>query len=400
MKLPSRLALRAGDAAVGQVRVLRVGDAERLEVRAGEVDARAGDLEAEARGQHVVGLAEARRSGRTISRVALDCSSTLWSVAIVELGERGGGGGRGGRGGGGAAATAERIGFSVQGQSRRCDWSERPDVCRLLCRGPAVFSAGGRAARRAARRRADGLGARVAPAGGAAAGARAGRGGRARRAARRGGDAPAPAPRAHARVGGQGDRAPARADAGGGRDDRRGRRGARRRRAAARPSGDWLPDSERVAVVHGPAPYGHTVVAPLLVQGAPDRAPGGVLRAGAAAAAGGHAGGQRGRVAGVSAQVELSFLAAQEERLGAGRAAGAARADLAALHLQRAGGGRELDPHAPGGGARAADRVRRVHPLRVPRQPLLRHARPTSCTTSRSTCGSSRRASATGSTCA
>ena len=60
---------------------------------------------------------------------------------------------------------------------------------------------------------------------------------------------------------------------------------------------------------------------------------------------------------------------------GAGRAARAARPDLAALHLQRAGRGGELDPHATGGGARAADRVRRVHPLRVPRQPLLRDAR-------------------------
>ena len=78
------------------------------------------------------------------------------------------------------------------------------------------------------------------------------------------------------------------------------------------------------------------------------------------------------------------------------RAAGAARADLPALHLQRAGGGRLVHPLAPGGGARAADRVRRVHPLRVRAPARVRHASPTSCATWRSTCGSSRRASGTG----
>ena len=50
---------------------------------------------------------------------------------------------------------------------------------------------------------------------------------------------------------------------------------------------------------------------------------------------------------------------------GARRAAGAAGADLAALHLQRARRRRLVHPLAPGGGARAADRVRGVHPLRV-----------------------------------
>src|SRR5690349_24242590 len=29
----------------------------------------------------------------------------------------------------------------------------------------------------------------------------------------------------------------------------------------------WLPDSERVEVVHGPSPFGNTVIAPLLVGG-------------------------------------------------------------------------------------------------------------------------------------
>ena len=77
----------------------------------------------------------------------------------------------------------------------------------------------------------------------------------------------------------------------------------------------------------------------------------------------------------VSAQVELSALAEQEERLAAGRAARAAGPDLPALHLQRARRGGQQHPHQAGGGAGAADRVRRVHPLRVPRQPVLRDAR-------------------------
>ncbi|HET6550383.1 MAG TPA: histidine kinase [Solirubrobacter sp.] len=91
------------------------------------------------------------------------------------------------------------------------------------------------------------------------------------------------------------------------------------------PDGDWLPDSQRVAVVRGPAPYGHTVVAPLLV---------GDERIGRLAA---FYGAERrlrpedtrvvSEVASlVSAQVELSALAAQEERL--------ARAELRALRAQ------------------------------------------------------------------
>ena len=59
---------------------------------------------------------------------------------------------------------------------------------------------------------------------------------------------------------------------------------------------------------------------------------------------------------------------------GPGRAAGAARADLAPLHLQRAGRGRRRHPRAARRGARAADRLRRVHPLPVPRRPLVRDA--------------------------
>jgi two-component system LytT family sensor kinase len=90
-------------------------------------------------------------------------------------------------------------------------------------------------------------------------------------------------------------------------------------------SGDWLEESERVAVVHGPPPYGHTVVAPLVVQGA---------RIGRLAAFYGPEGRLRpedtrvvSEVASlVSAQVELSFLAAQEERL--------AEAELRALRAQ------------------------------------------------------------------
>jgi len=89
--------------------------------------------------------------------------------------------------------------------------------------------------------------------------------------------------------------------------------------------GDWLPDSERVAVVHGPDPYGHTVVAPLIVQDE---------RIGRLAAFYGPERRLRpedtrvvSEVASlVSAQVELSALAAQEERL--------AQAELRALRAQ------------------------------------------------------------------
>jgi two-component system LytT family sensor kinase len=88
---------------------------------------------------------------------------------------------------------------------------------------------------------------------------------------------------------------------------------------------EWLPDSERVAVEKGPAPYGHTVVAPLVVGG---------NRIGRLAAFYGTERRLRpedtrvvGEVASlVSAQVELSALAAQEERL--------AQAELRALRAQ------------------------------------------------------------------
>ena len=89
--------------------------------------------------------------------------------------------------------------------------------------------------------------------------------------------------------------------------------------------GGWLPESERVAVVNGPEPYGHTVVAPLVVQGE---------RIGRLAAFYGPERRLRpedtrvvSEVASlVSAQVELSTLAAQEERL--------AQAELRALRAQ------------------------------------------------------------------
>ena len=60
---------------------------------------------------------------------------------------------------------------------------------------------------------------------------------------------------------------------------------------------------------------------------------------------------------------------------GTGGAAGAASPDLAPLHLQRARRRRRRHPRPPGGGARSADRLRRVHPLPVPRWPLVRDAR-------------------------
>ena len=89
--------------------------------------------------------------------------------------------------------------------------------------------------------------------------------------------------------------------------------------------GGWLPESERVTVVSGPEPYGHTVVAPLVVQGE---------RIGRLAAFYGPERRLRpedtrvvSEVASlVSAQVELSTLAAQEERL--------AQAELRALRAQ------------------------------------------------------------------
>ena len=88
---------------------------------------------------------------------------------------------------------------------------------------------------------------------------------------------------------------------------------------------EWLPDSERVAVERGPDPYGNTVVAPLVVGGE---------RIGRLAAFYGPERRLRpedtrvvGEVASlVSAQVELSALAAQEERL--------AQAELRALRAQ------------------------------------------------------------------
>jgi two-component system LytT family sensor kinase len=91
------------------------------------------------------------------------------------------------------------------------------------------------------------------------------------------------------------------------------------------PTGDWLPASERVAVVNGPEPYGHTVVAPLVVQGSP------VGRLAAFYGPERRLRPEDTRVVSevaslVSAQVELSFLAAQEERL--------AQAELRALRAQ------------------------------------------------------------------
>jgi len=87
----------------------------------------------------------------------------------------------------------------------------------------------------------------------------------------------------------------------------------------------WLPDSERVEVVHGPSPFGNTVIAPLLVGGE---------RIGRLAAFYGPERRLRPEdtrvvsevAALVSAQVELSALAEQEERL--------ARAELRALRAQ------------------------------------------------------------------
>ena len=58
----------------------------------------------------------------------------------------------------------------------------------------------------------------------------------------------------------------------------------------------------------------------------------------------------------------------------AGGAARAPRADLAPLHLQRAGRGRRRHPRAARRGARAADRLRGVHALPVPGRPLVRDA--------------------------
>jgi two-component system LytT family sensor kinase len=88
---------------------------------------------------------------------------------------------------------------------------------------------------------------------------------------------------------------------------------------------DWLPATNRVSVEHGPEPFGHTVVAPLVVQGE---------RIGRLTAFYGTERRLRpedtrvvSEVASlVCAQVELSALAAQEERL--------AEAELRALRAQ------------------------------------------------------------------
>ena len=60
---------------------------------------------------------------------------------------------------------------------------------------------------------------------------------------------------------------------------------------------------------------------------------------------------------------------------GPGGTARAARPDLPALRLQRAGRDRRLHPLQPRGGPRAAHRIRRVHALRLPRAQPLRDPR-------------------------
>ena len=100
---------------------------------------------------------------------------------------------------------------------------------------------------------------------------------------------------------------------------------ASRRRARRRPAAGCRTPT-RVAVERGPDPFGNTVVAPLIVGGRADRAARRVLRARAPAAAGGHARGRARPRASSRAQVELSALAEQEERL--------AQAELRALRAQ------------------------------------------------------------------
>ena len=108
-------------------------------------------------------------------------------------------------------------------------------------------------------------------------------------------------------------------------------------------------------------------------QGPPRGRAGRALRPAGPGAPGGVA--RRGRGGGAGGGDDRAVRARRPGRAaGPRRAAGAARADLAALHLQRAGGGGRVHPLAPGGGARAADRVRRVHPLRVRAPAHVRHA--------------------------
>src|ERR687892_401379 len=199
-------------------------------------------------------------------------------------------------------------------------------------------------------------------------------------------DPPPPAPRAGAVHGRQGGAPPARPHPEHGARPGRPRDAARARRPgldplagrrAARGADRGGPGRPRA---RGPAPRAAEAASRRGRGGAADRArragriAGRLLRARASHPAGGHARGGRRRVARVGA-------ARARRGRGAGRAAGtrraarAARPDLSALRLQRAGGRGGLHPLAAGGGARAAHRLRRVHPLRVPPRAPLRDAR-------------------------
>ena len=80
-----------------------------------------------------------------------------------------------------------------------------------------------------------------------------------------------------------------------------------------------------------------------------------------------------------------------------GRGAGAAGPDQPALHLQLARRDRQLRAHRPRPGPRAADGVRRLHPLLLPPPRRVHDARRGAPLASSATCCSSRPGSATGS---
>ena len=117
-------------------------------------------------------------------------------------------------------------------------------------------------------------------------------------------------------------------------------------------------------------PVRHAVVVPLTTD---DRVVGALAAYGAArlgrAGQGRRGGGRLGRLAAGAGRARPLPHAAD-----GGRGAGAAGADLAALHLQLAHRDRLVRPHRPRAGPRAAAGVRRLHPLLLPPARRVHHA--------------------------
>ena len=119
-------------------------------------------------------------------------------------------------------------------------------------------------------------------------------------------------------------------------------------------------------------PGPHAVVAPVVTG---EKVVGTLAAYGPHASRGAGAGHRGGGPLGVERSSSSPSSAAQRTRADGGRAAGPAGPDQPALHLQLADGDRLLRPHRPRAGARAAARVRRLHPLRLPPRRRVHDAR-------------------------